>query len=144
MKTILLIHGPNLNLLGQRNANLYGNFTLAELENVIKQEARMLGMKVIARQSNHEGELIDFLQQHGKKADGIIINPGALAHYSYALHDALLDAPAPAVEVHLSNIAKREKWRAVSVTAPACRKIIGGKKIQGYLEALRYLHKLKK
>jgi 3-dehydroquinate dehydratase type II len=140
MKKIILIHGPNLNLLGKRDAKHYGNFTLAMLENIVKKEAKKLGISVISFQSNYEGALIDFLQKH-RKADGVIINPGALSHYSFALHDALLDTNLPAVEVHLSNISKREKWRTVSVTAPACKKVISGKKIQGYLEALYCLNK---
>ncbi|MDP9249652.1 MAG: 3-dehydroquinate dehydratase, partial [bacterium] len=116
--------------------------TLAKLESTVMREARKLGIKIIPLQSNHEGDLIDFLQKNGKKGDGIIINPGALAHYSYALHDALLDARIPAVEVHLSDISKRDTWRRVSVTAPACKKIISGKNVEGYLEALRYLSKI--
>ncbi len=143
MKKIILIHGPNLNLLGKRDVKQYGTFTLGILEATVKKEAKKLGMKIIAFQSNHEGELIDFLQKN-RKADGIIINPGALAHYSYALHDALLDTRLPAAEVHLSNILNREKWRAVLVTAPACKKVISGKKIEGYVEALHYLNKLLK
>lgn len=141
MKKIILIHGPNLNLLGKRNAKHYGDFTLATLENIVKREARKIGMSVVSFQSNHEGALIDFLQKH-READGTIINPGALTHYSYALHDALIDTNLPAVEVHLSNVFKREKWRSISVTAPACRKVISGKKIKGYLEALYYLNKI--
>lgn len=141
MKKIILIHGPNLNLLGIRDKKHYGNFTLAMLENIVKKEAKKIGIKVTAFQSNHEGALIDFLQKH-RHADGIIINPGSLTHYSYALHDALLDTNLPATEVHLSNIFKREKWRSVSVTAPACKKIISGEKVAGYLEALHYLNKI--
>ncbi len=140
IKKILLIHGPNLNLLGQRDIQLYGNLTLTELENTVKKEAQKLGVQITAFQSNHTGALIDFLQKR-RDANGIIINPGALAHYSYALHDALLDHPAKKVEVHLSDIGVREKWRRSSVTAPACAKIISGKKMKGYLEALRYLLK---
>ena len=143
MKKIILIHGPNLNLLGRRDAKQYGVFTLRMLENRLKKEAKKLRINVIAFQSNHEGDLIDFLQKHDK-VDGIIINPGALAHYSYALHDALLDTGLPAVEVHISNIFNREKWRAVSVTAPACKKVINGKRIEGYSEAFHYLNKLLK
>lgn len=141
MKKIILIHGPNLNLLGKRDAKHYGNFTLATLENIVKKEAKKIGINILAFQSNYEGALIDFLQKY-RRADGIIINPGALTHYSYALHDALLDTNLPAVEVHLSNILKREKWRSISVIAPACREVISGKKINGYLEALYYLNKI--
>lgn len=141
MKKIILVHGPNLNLLGKRDKKHYGDLTLAELENIVQKEAKKIGVKVIAFQSNYEGALIDFLQKH-RHANGIIINPGALTHYSYVLHDALLDTNLPVVEAHLSNITKREKWRSISVTAPACRKVISGKKINGYLEALYYLNKI--
>ena len=143
MKKIILIHGPNLNLLGKRDVKHYGDFTLTVLENMVKKEAKKLRISVITFQSNHEGALIDFLQKH-RKIDGIIINPGALTHYSFALHDALLDTNLPVVEVHLSNILKREKWRSFSVTAPACKKVISGKKVKGYLEALNYLNKILK
>ena len=141
MKKIILIHGPNLNLLGKRDIKHYGNRTLTMLEDIVKKEAKKLKISIIAFQSNHEGALIDFLQKH-RNADGIIINPGALTHYSFALHDALLDTNLPAIEVHLSNISKREKWRSFSVTAPACKKVISGKKVKGYLEALHYLNKI--
>ena len=124
MKKILLIHGPNLNLLGEREKEHYGGMTLAKLESTVGKEARRLGIKIVAFQSNHEGRLIDFLQKH-RKADGI-----------------MLDARIPAVEVHLSDISMREDWRKVSVTAPACAKMISGKKIEGYLEALNYLSKI--
>ena len=102
-------------------------------------EAKKHGYLIAAFQSNHEGRLIDLLQKYRDTADAIIINPGALTHYSYALHDALVDTGLPAVEVHLSKVTEREPWRKISVTAPACKKVISGKKIQGYLEALSYL-----
>ncbi len=139
MKKILLIHGPNLNLLGKRDEKHYGVETLSGVESEVKKAAKKLGLSLVAFQSNHEGDLIDFLQKK-RDASGIIINPGALTHYSYALHDALIDTGLPAVEVHLSDITNREKWRAISVTAPACKKIISGKKVEGYLEALHYLN----
>lgn len=138
MKKILLIHGPNLNLLGQRDQALYGDLTLAELTRAVEREGKDLGAEVVSFQSNSEGALIDMLQKN-RDASGVIINPGALSHYSYALHDALLDMPAPKVEVHLSDIDKREEWRRISVTARACEKLIKGKKLAGYLEAIRYL-----
>src|SRR5438105_114837 len=103
MKTVLLIHGPNLNLLGKRDAKHYGTLTLKMLEEKVKNHAKNLGLAVKAYQSNHEGALIDFLQKHAKTSDGVIINPGALTHYSYALYDALVDANLPTVEVHLSD-----------------------------------------
>src|SRR3989338_7183995 len=139
MATILLIHGPNLNLLGARETEQYGTKTLADIEALVKSAAEKLGYAVVAFQSNHEGAIIDFLQKESPKAGGIIINPGALTHYSYALHDALRDTKLPAVEVHLSDIASREEWRQVSVTSPACIAQISGKKEAGYIEALEIL-----
>jgi 3-dehydroquinate dehydratase-2 len=142
MKTILLIHGPNLNLLGQRDHKFYGSLTLKQLENLVKRQAGKLKLAVKTFQSNHEGALIDFLQKNAASACGIIINPGALAHYSFALHDALLDAGLPAVEVHLSDISKREAWRRKSVISAACAKVIAGKKERGYVQALGVLKKI--
>lgn len=141
MKTILLIHGPNLNLLGSRDPAHYGSTTLADIEGLVSAEAKKLGFSVKAYQSNHEGALIDWLQTEAPEAAGVIINPGALTHGSYALHDALVDANVPAVEVHLSDVSAREEWRRVSVTAPACIGIVSGKKEQGYVEALTLLAK---
>lgn len=138
MKTILLIHGPNLNLLGKRDAEQYGSMTLAELEEFVAAEAKNHGCEIKPYQSNHEGALIDFLQEN-RDADGIIINPGALTHYSYALYDALLDTGLPAIEVHLSDVESREEFRKISVTAPACKAVISGKKEEGYKEAVEVL-----
>ena len=142
MKTILLIHGPNLNLLGKRDKFHYGLLTLKALESKVKNHAKKSGLRLKTFQSNHEGTLIDFLQKQAKSSAGVIINPGALTHYSYALYDALVDANLPAVEVHLSDVKNREKFRKISVTSPACKKVISGKKLQGYLDAVDYLSKL--
>ncbi|MBI2613051.1 3-dehydroquinate dehydratase [Candidatus Kaiserbacteria bacterium] len=139
MGTILLIHGPNLNLLGKRDSAHYGTTALADIEKLVSSEAKRLGLDVKTFQSNHEGALIDWLQQESPNASGIIINPGALTHYSYALHDALVDTSLPCVEVHLSDVNAREEWRRVSVTAPACIGLVSGKKEQGYIEALAIL-----
>lgn len=141
MKTILLVHGPNLNLLGKRDQRHYGSLTLKALARAVQNKAKTLGLSVKTFQSNHEGALIDFLQKNSHRAAGIIINPGALTHYSYALYDALVDAGLPAIEVHLSKIKMREAWRRKSVIAPACVKTISGKKLKGYFEALNYLKK---
>lgn len=138
-KKILVLHGPNLNLLGTRDIAEYGSWTLAELENYIRSLASGKGYAVNCYQSNSEGQLIDFLQAKAASHSGIIINPGAFSHYSYALHDALLDTRLPVVEVHLSNLAERELWRQHSVTAAACLAKIFGKKWQGYAEALELL-----
>lgn len=140
MRKILLVHGPNLNALGRRDQSAYGTKTLADIEALVTEEAKKLGYEIKVFQSNHEGALIDFLQAQGGETSGIIINPGALTHYSYALHDAIKDTGLPAIEVHLSDIKEREPWRQVSVTAPACILQISGKKEQGYVEAVSKLH----
>lgn len=139
MATILLVHGPNLNLLGKRDPAHYGTLTLSDIEGLVKEEAKKNGWEAKAFQSNHEGALIDWLQKESPNAAGIVINPGALTHGSFALHDALLDTGLPAVEVHLSDIGAREEWRKNSVTAPACIGVILGKKEKGYVEALGLL-----
>ncbi|MDO8561343.1 MAG: type II 3-dehydroquinate dehydratase [bacterium] len=140
MATLLLIHGPNLNRLGKRDASNYGAKTLADIEAEVADEAKKIGYTVKSFQSNHEGALIDFLQSESANAAGIIINPGALTHYSYALYDALVDTGLPSVEVHLSDISSREAWRKISVTLPACIAQVSGKKEAGYIEALGILH----
>ncbi len=139
MNIILLVHGPNLNFLGRRDPEHYGTLTLRKLQELVKKEAKKHGFVVKCFQSNHEGELIDFIQKSADSAKGMIINPGAFTHYSFALHDAILDAQIPAVEVHLSDISKREKWRKTSVTAPACIAQVSGKKEKSYVEAVRLL-----
>lgn len=141
MKILLLIHGPNLNFLGRRDPKHYGKLTLQKLQALVKKEAKKNGMVVKCFQSNHEGELIDYIQKNAPSAKGIIINPGAFTHYSFALHDAILDAEVPAVEVHLSDIKKREEWRKTSVTAPACIEQLSGKKEKSYVEAVQLLAK---
>ena len=141
MKKILLIHGPNLNRLGERDQEHYGTVTLSQIEELVSGAARKLGYTVECFQSNHEGILIDYLQEKSEEAVGIIMNPGALSHYSYALHDAILDTKKFCIEVHLSKIEDREPWRRVSVIAPACIHQITGKKEQGYAEAVELLHK---
>ncbi|MBI5135267.1 3-dehydroquinate dehydratase [Candidatus Uhrbacteria bacterium] len=139
MNTILLIHGPNLNRLGTRDPQLYGTLTLDALQQQTRATAQALGYIIRAFQSNHEGALIDWLQENASTAAGIIMNPGALGHYSYALYDALLDTKLPCLEVHLSDIHARESWRAHSVIAPACIAQVSGKKEQGYQEAVKIL-----
>ena len=141
MKTILLVHGPNLNMLGKRDAKHYGALTLKELEKQVAAAAKKHGLKVKAFQSNYEGGIIDFLQKNSPKAAGILINPGAYTHYSYAIHDALLDTKLPAIEVHLSKITEREDWRAKSVIASVCVAVFAGKKVESYLEAVEELAK---
>lgn len=135
MSKILVIHGPNLNKLGQRDPVLYGTATLAELNDQLVAKAAQLGVGLEAFQSNHEGKLIDMIQ--ATDAAGIVINPGALTHYSYGLRDAIADYRGPVVEVHLSNIHAREPFRQHSVTAGAVRGLICGFGFDSYLLGLR-------
>ena len=137
--SILVLHGPNLNLLGEREPEIYGKTTLPELEQMVQQRARELGHVVRAFQSNHEGALIDELHQSRRWANGVIFNPGAFTHYSYALRDAITSTRLRVVEVHLSDITKREAFRQVSVIADVCAHRIAGKGVAGYLEALEWL-----
>jgi len=139
MKRILVLNGPNLNLLGERDPGLYGAKTLDEINEEMLAMASGLGVSLEFLQSNHEGELIDRIHDGRKRCSGIIINPGALTHYSYSLHDALQAVGLPVVEVHLTDISKREEWRRRSVISPVAEKVISGKGPAGYLEALRYI-----
>lgn len=132
----LLIHGPNLNRLGKRNPAIYGTVTLAEITEALTTRGRACGIEMLAYQSNHEGELIDWLQAEAEQADGVIINPGGLAHYSVALRDALEDTGLPVVEVHISEPQQREAFRHALVTATAAVRVISGKGLAGYHEAL--------
>ena len=143
---ILVMHGPNLNFLGIREPEIYGNKSFDDLMNYIEVEAANQGLEAIFFQSNHEGQLIDRIQEaYNEKMSGIIINPGALTHYSYALHDALASIPGiPKIEVHLSDITAREDFRKVSVTKDACDGQIFGKGFEGYKEALEMLKGLMK
>jgi 3-dehydroquinate dehydratase-2 len=130
---ILLLNGPNLASLGRRQPEIYGTTTLAEIVEAVAQRLSERDAQLDHLQSNHEGALIDRLEQLGY--DAVVINPGALAHTSYALYDALVACDRPVVEVHISDIASREEWRRTSVTAPAARRLITGRGWQGYLEA---------
>ena len=138
---LLIIHGPNLNLLGTREPEIYGSMTLLELDRYIQKEISAMELEARFFQSNHEGALIDFIHENRQWAHGIVINPGALTHYSYALHDALKGVALPAVEVHLSDIQSREDFRKISVTAPACVSQIAGLGKNSYIEGIRYLVK---
>ena len=120
MKRILVVHGPNLNLLGKRETSIYGSCTLNEINRVLKVAARKLKVALTIEQSNHEGEIVDLIGAGAQKFDGILINPAAYTHTSIAIRDALLAVNLPAVEVHLSNIYKREDFRHKSLSAAAC------------------------
>jgi 3-dehydroquinate dehydratase-2 len=136
---ILVIHGPNLNMLGKREKSIYGEKTLQEIDALLKKEAKALGVDVVTFQSNHEGALIDFIQEQADSARGIIVNPGALTHYGFSLLDALVDSKLPIIEVHLSNIYHREEWRAKSIIAPIAQGQISGLGWRGYATALQIL-----
>ena len=136
---ILVINGPNLNMLGIREPDIYGRYTYSDLCHLIESHAEKLGITVTLYQSNHEGDLVDAVQQAYGKAGGIIINPGAYTHTSIALLDALNAVAIPAVEVHISDPDMREDFRKVSYIRAACVKTIKGHGLNGYLEALDYL-----
>ena len=136
---LLLLNGPNLNRLGSRDPEHYGSQTLADIEAAVSRRAAELGFEVLAFQSNHEGALIDFIQAQPGDAVGIIINPGALTHYSYSLRDALADSGLPVVEVHLSDIAHREPWRRHSVILDVCLAQVAGHGAESYIIGLEKL-----
>lgn len=139
MKRVVVVNGPNLNLLGTREPHIYGTRTLEDLKKVVQDKAGELGLEASFFQSNHEGEIIDFLQKEAPGSTGIIVNPAALSHYSVALYDCLQALALPVVEVHISNIHAREEWRSRSVTARAARGVITGLGFAGYELALEYL-----
>ena len=135
----LILNGPNLNMLGVREPGIYGTVDYEGMVNFVKEGCAAIGVETEFYQSTHEGSLVDAIQSALGLYDGIVINPGAYAHYSYAIYDALRAVDVPAVEVHISDITAREPFRAVSVTAPACVKTICGHGLRGYLEAMDYL-----
>jgi 3-dehydroquinate dehydratase-2 len=135
---VLILHGPNLNLLGTREPEVYGRTTLADIDGALGARAADLQVDLHILQSNHEGVLIDTIQAEAPTSDGIIINPGAFTHYSYALRDAIAAANRPTVEVHLSNVYAREPFRHHSVIAPVATGQISGLGWRGYLLALEW------
>jgi 3-dehydroquinate dehydratase-2 len=139
MKLIYVINGPNLNRLGLREPGIYGQETLADLENMLALEAGKLKCQVVCLQSNHEGEVIDWIHESAEKAAGVIINPGAFTHYSYGIRDAIASIQVPVIEVHISNVHAREAFRHTSVTAPVTKGQIVGLGFVGYKLALTAL-----
>jgi len=147
MKTVLVLNGPNLNLLGTRKPEVYGTTTLAEIEDLCRAEAETVGLEVIFRQSNHEGELIDWLHECGAAVKsgtsiGAVFNPGAYTHTSIALHDAIEGASVPVVELHIANVHGREEFRHHSFISPVARTVIIGAGVTGYALAINGLNRL--
>lgn len=138
MSRILVVNGPNLNLLGKREPQVYGTSSLDELNKRLADMAGELKIELAFFQSNHEGEIIDFIHREAPDADGMLINPGALTHYSYALRDAIASVNIEAIEVHMSNIYGREEFRRKSVIAPVCQGTLAGFGFYGYAMALSY------
>ena len=137
---ILVINGPNLNFLGIREKGIYGSTDYAGLVKMIEEKAKQENCEVNVFQSNHEGAIIDRIQEaYFDGTEGIVINPGAFTHYSYAIRDALASVDIPKVEIHISDITKREEFRKISVTKEVCQKQIYGHGLEGYLEAIDFL-----
>lgn len=139
MNRYLIINGPNLNMLGIREPDIYGHQTYDDLCEYIHAEAEKMKIHTDFFQSNSEGEIVTAIQKTHNVYEGIVINPGAYAHYSYAIHDAIKAVNTKTVEVHISDISKRDEFRRTSVTAPACVAMISGKGFLGYIEALERL-----
>lgn len=141
-KRILILNGPNLNMLGKREPEIYGHETLQDLENACKKCANDLGLEIDFRQSNHEGVLVDWIQEARESFDGVVINPAAYSHTSVAILDALQTVEKPVIEVHLSNIHKREAFRHTSYASLMATGVICGLGIHGYEMALQALSRL--
>lgn len=142
MNKILIVNGPNLNLLGTREPKIYGTTTLKDIENDLKKIAQNLNVEIEFFQSNHEGDIVDKICDSKNKFNGIIINPAAYTHTSVAIRDAISAVELPTVEVHLSNIHSREEFRHNSLVAPVCKAQISGCGAQGYIFALEFLSKI--
>jgi 3-dehydroquinate dehydratase-2 len=138
MPRILVVNGPNLNLLGSREPKVYGNESLNELETRLSALAAEMKMELVFFQSNHEGAIIDFIQKEGPQSDGMVLNAGALSHYSYAIRDVIAAVKVPTAEVHITNIAARESFRHESVLSPVCIGVVTGFGLYGYAMALSY------
>ena len=142
MPKVLVIHGPNLNMLGQREKDVYGDEDLSQIDKQIKKEAETLELEVDTKQSNEEGELVGLIQEANEKSDGLIINPAAFTHYSIAIRDAVAAVNIPVIEVHISNIYAREEFRHKSVISAVSKGVISGFGSQSYLLGLRALKSL--
>ena len=136
---ILVLHGPNLNLFGRREPHIYGHTTLAQIDAQLASLAAELGVQLETIQSNHEGVLVDFLHAHIDDAQGALVNPAGLTQHGVPLHDAIKAMPFPVIEVHMSNIAAREAWRAHSIISPAVKGTVQGLGWRSYTAALRAL-----
>ena len=136
---ILVLHGPNLNLFGRREPQIYGTMTLAEINQRLEALARSLKVELVIVQSNHEGALVDALHEHMDKAAGAVINPAGLTQHSVSIHDAIKAMPFPVIEVHMSNLAAREEWRHHSIISSAAKGTIQGLGWRSYAAALRVL-----
>lgn len=141
-KPIYVLNGPNLNLLGQREPEIYGNTTLADIDKLVSDKASALGLAVDCRQSNHEGELVTWIQESREKASGLVLNAAAYTHTSIAIHDALAMLDIPVIEVHISNIFKRESFRHHSTVSPVATGVICGLGVTGYELALDAIHRI--
>ena len=138
---LYLLNGPNLNMLGIREPGIYGNGSYADLIDMVKKHCETLGIDIVCYQSNHEGDLVDKIQEaYFERADGIVINPGAYTHTSVALLDAVKSVKIPTVEIHISDLSKRENFRQVSYIRAACETTISGHGLMGYIEAINYLY----
>jgi len=144
MQKVAVIHGPNLNMLGLREPEIYGTTNLKMLNDDLREKAAELNMEIEIIQSNHEGEIVDFLHQNYRELSGVIINPGGLTHTSVVLRDALASVRLPVIEVHISNIHRREEFRKKSITAEAAVGQITGLGVHGYILALDALKNLLK
>ena len=142
LKPIYVLNGPNLNLLGQREPEIYGSTTLGDIDKLVSKKAKDLGLAAECRQSNHEGELVTWIQEAREKASGLILNAAAYTHTSIAIHDALATLDIPVVEVHISNIFKREEFRHHSTVSPVATGVICGLGVSGYELALDAIHRI--
>ena len=141
---ILILNGPNLNLLGRREPHIYGSMTLADVQKKLEELAKELKVELVFFQSNHEGELVDMLHKHIDSAAGAILNPGGLTQFGVSLHDAIKSMPFPVIEVHMSNRHAREEWRGHSIISPAAKGTVEGLGWRSYSAALRALAEMLK